>query len=130
MSGFVWFSWGWVLNSAFLFSLSVLLGAPPLLPIAAAGSLALLSFGARGQPAMQLAAPTAVQDFAFAGCALARLRAAAFAVEMGGFIDVFSALVTRCWRRNGMSLIGVVHGCLCLAIERTCVSSNLRALAL
>lgn len=130
MSSFVWFSWGWVLSRAFPFSLSVLPGPPTFLSITAAGSLALFGFGPRGQAAMQFAAPTAVQDFAFAGCALARLRAAAFAVEMGGFIDVFSALVTRCWRRNGMSLIGVVHGCLCLAIERTCVSSNLRALAL
>ena len=99
MSSFVWFSWGWVLSRAFPFSLSVLPGATAFLSITAAGSLALFGFGARGQPAMQLAASTAVQDFAFAGCALARPRAAAVAVEMDGLRFVISALIARCWRR-------------------------------
>ena len=102
MSSFVWFSWGWVLSRAFPFipfSLSVLPGPPAFLSITAAGSLALFGFGARGQPAMQLAASTAVQDFAFAGCALARPRAAAVAVEMDGLRFVISALIARCWRR-------------------------------
>ncbi len=130
MSSFVWFSWGWVLSSAFAFSLSVLSGATAFLPVTAAGSLALWGFGPRGQPAMQLAASAAIQDLAFAGSALARPRATAVAVEMDGRRFVINALIARCWRRYGMSLSGVVHGCLCFAIERTCASSNLRALAL
>lgn len=126
MSSFVWFSWGWVFRSAFPFSLSVLPGATAFLSITAAGSLALFGFGPRGQATMQLAASAAIQDFAFARCAFARPRAAAVAVEMDGCRFVISALIARCWRRYGMSLSGVVHRCLGFAIERTCVSSNLR----
>ena len=99
MSSFVWFSWGWVLSRAFAFSLSVLPGASTFLPITAAGSLALFGFGPRGQTTMQLAASTAIQDFAFAGSALARPRATAVAVEMDGRRFVISALIARCWRR-------------------------------
>jgi len=99
MSSFVWFSWGWVLSSAFAFSLSVLPGATAFLSITAAGSLALFGFGPRGQATMQLAASTAIQDFAFAGRPLTRPRTTAFAVKMDGLRLVISALIARCWCR-------------------------------